>query len=191
MEENEALKVRHQVLENKHDQSQHEAAKEMQLGKEERVKLTHPSAELSEHENTATLCKGNESKLNAIISRQQNEMKEHKVKFAEDDKLTFNALLEIEKTMKSKIDCFGASLKETLLEVVQDNNINLENKLNEVMNAQKTCASAAQGSADGNFVQPNIPVHRAQNNDFRSIVRATKNEELAEERENKLHNAEI
>ena len=73
-------------------------------------------------------------------------MEELEGKFAEADKPDFNALLEIENTMKSKIDRLGASLKETLLGV---SNSNLGNKMNEVINAQKTYASAAQGSVDG------------------------------------------
>ena len=53
----------------------------------------HPNAELSEHENTSTLCKENESKLNAIISRQQKDMKELEVKFAGTDKPDFKAIV--------------------------------------------------------------------------------------------------
>ena len=53
-EEYETLKVRYQVLENKHDQSQREAANETQLSKEERVVLTYSSEEILEHENTET-----------------------------------------------------------------------------------------------------------------------------------------
>ena len=180
-EEYETLKVRYQDLENKHDQSQREAANETQLSKEERVVLTYSSEEILEHENTET-SKENENKLNAIISRQLNEMKELEANFAQANKPNFNALLEIEKTIESKIDRLGTCLKETLLEVVEDNNSKLENKLNEVLYAQRTYASAAQGSAERTPGQPNIPVNHAhaQNNDFRSIVRATKNEELKE-----------
>ena len=101
-------------------------------------------------------------------------------------------MLEIEKTIESKIDRLGTGLKETLLEVVEDNS-KLENKLNEVLYAQRTYASAAQGSAEKTSGQPNIPVNHAhaQNNDFRSIVRAAKNEELAEEREIKLRSRNL
>ena len=191
-EEYETLKVRYQVLENEHDQSQREAANETQLSKEESVVLTYSSEGILEHENTET-SKENENKPNAIISRQLNEMKELEAKFAQANKPDFNALLEIEKTIESKIDRLGTGLKETLLEVVEDNNSKLENKLNEVVYAQRTYASAAQGSAERTSGQPNIPVNHAhaQNNDFRSIVRATKNEELAEEREIKLRSRNL
>ena len=179
-EEYETLKVRYQVLENKHDQSQREAANETQLSKEGRVVLTYSSEEILEHENTET-SKENENKLNAIISRQLNEMKELEAKFAQANKPDFNALLEIEKTIESKIDRLGTGLKETLLKVVEDNNCKLESKLNEVLYAQRTYVWAAQGSAERTSGQPNIPVNHAhaQNNDFRSMVRAAKNEELA------------
>ena len=50
-EENEALKVRYQILEIKHDQSQREAAKKIQLGKEERVKLAHPVIRTRKYSN--------------------------------------------------------------------------------------------------------------------------------------------
>ena len=102
-------------------------------------------------------------------------------------------MLEIEKTIESKIDRLGTGLKETLLEVVEDNNSKLENKLNEVLYAQRTYASAAQGSAARTSRQPNIPVNlaHAQNNNFRSTVRATENEELAEERDIKLRSRNL
>ena len=53
-------------------------------------------------------------------------------------------MLEIEKTIESKIDCLGTGLKETLLKVAEDNNSKLENKLNEVLYAQRTYAKVQQ-----------------------------------------------
>ena len=47
--------------------------------------------------------------------------------------------------MKEKVDLIGESLKETLLEIMHNNNNKLESKLNEVVNLQKSYASIVKG----------------------------------------------
>ena len=46
--------------------------------------------------------------------------------------------------MKEKVNLIGESLKETLLEIVHNNNNKLESKLNEVLNLQKSYASTVK-----------------------------------------------
>ena len=91
-DENEALKVDHQVLENKYKQLQQEIAKQAHVEESEKAELQQLRLEVKENVNSRRRHEENETKLKDIISNQQNEMIEQEAKLAEAINPGFDAL---------------------------------------------------------------------------------------------------
>ena len=92
-DEYEALKVYHQVLENKYEQLQKEIAKQSHTEESEKAELLKLRLEVKENVNSGQRHEGNETKLKDIISKQQNEMKEQEAKFTEATNPGFDAFI--------------------------------------------------------------------------------------------------
>ena len=83
-------------------------------------------------------------------------------------------------------------VRETLLEIVRNNNNKLDSKLNEVVDLQNSYASTVKGPhAMGEETTAQQGTNQTRTNDFRALVRAAQNTELAEGCERKLRSCNL
>ena len=93
--------------------------------------------------------------------------------------------------MNKKLGEVGKSLEETLIKKVEENNIEIDKKLNLVMSQTKTYAELAKNTkvtGDTQSAHPEIPDSSTTVNvpaNLRSIMRDAKNDQLTEENERK------
>ena len=125
--------------------------------------------------------------LKTVITKQQNDLKEQEEKFLEAGNPDFDTLVTLENSMNKRIDLIGQTLKESLLKEVQSNNIQFENKFNEMMTQNRTYAESLkniQPSAEPATI-PTVVTN------LRTIIEETRNEDLAEENEKKIRACNI
>ena len=88
----------------------------------------------------------------------------------------------MEHMMIRKLEQIEKSLKESLLAEVSKNNKRLEDKLNEVINVNKSYAEIVRSSQIATNPMPTT----SENSDQRTIMREEQNEQLADETDKKL-----
>ena len=111
----------------------------------------------------------------------QDELKEQEEKFAEVGNPDFDALSRFESAMKKRIDQVGDTLKESVSKQIEANNLEMEKKLNFVLAQNKSYSDSVKNIQTSTGAA--IPNTGAT--DFRSIMKETRNAELAEESEKK------
>ena len=120
----------------------------------------------------------NEMKLKRLINRQENELKEQEQKFNEVGNPDFDNIVQLEACMKKELHLIGKGIKESLLHEVQENNKQVEEKLNKVLNQRVKYADSVRSEESG--VNQSKPTEIT---DFRTIIKEARNEELAEQTE--------
>ena len=128
----------------------------------------------AEYDDSITSHEENEMKLKRLINRQENELKEQEQKGNPD----FDNIVQLEACMKKELHLIGKGIKESLLHEVQENNKQMEEKLNKVLNQRVTYADSVRSEESG--VNQSNPTEIT---DFRTIIKEARNEELAEQTE--------
>lgn len=133
----------------------------------------------------------NEHKLNDLIAKQQNELDEQQERFSEVGNPDFDVLVKLEEVLTTKLESIGKTLKESIMEEVNQNNKRSERIMNDIVTEGKTYAD----SVNQNFqVEKNAQIETVKVKDvenFQYIMRNAKNEELAEEREKQRRSCNI
>ena len=89
--------------------------------------------------------------------------------------------------MEKKLAEVEQSLKKSLLEEVNKNNTMLSDKLNEVIEVNKSNAEAARNIDQTASTEPVT----SMNTDFRKIIKDAKNEQLGEENDKKRRSCKL
>ena len=105
----------------------------------------HLQSEIKEYENSIKSYENSiksyeevESDLKKIIVCQKNALDEHEEASANGQTPGFETLTNFEHLMKNKMKEIGKSLDESLLKQVEQNNKQIEEKLNSIINQNQT-----------------------------------------------------
>ena len=96
----------------------------------------------------------------------------------------------MEKCMHTKLEQFGRELKDNLLKEVSNNHRKIEEKLNQAMSGNMSYADKVINAPPPPPPWRNIHVPK-ETMDFRTIMKVTRNEELAEKSEKKQRECNI
>ena len=118
---------------------------------------------------------------------QRNEMRDQQEKFNEVGNPDYDTMTKLENLMNQKIENIVESMKQSLLQVINQNNKRIDGKLTHVMNQNKTYAESVKNIQGAEINQP-IPM---DNSNFRQIMKDAKNAELTEESDKKLRSCNI
>ena len=118
---------------------------------------------------------------------QQDEMRDQQEKFNEVGNPDYDTMTKLGNLMNQKIENIGESIKQSLLQVINQNNKQIDGKLTHVMNQNKTYAESVKNIQGAEINQP-IPM---DNSNFRQIMKDAKNAELTEESDKKLRSCNI
>ena len=143
--------------------------------------LQKKTIEITELQAKIATCEGNEVHLKNVITTQENNLKDQEEKFHQVGNPDYDNIVQLEAFMKRELDSIGKVIKESLSREVQESNKQIEAKLNKCINKGITYADAVRNVDTSIVCQTKPP----EIEDFRSIMRKAKNEELAEESERK------
>ena len=91
---------------------------------------------------------------------------------------------KLERIMGENLDQVEKNLKESLFLQVKENNKQINEKLNEVLEQNKTFADAVKTVHTGNSAKPSLQnTTETQGVNFRQIIQESKNEELVQQKE--------
>ena len=143
---------------------------------EEEFQLTKEIAELK-----AKIAKyeGNEVHLKNEITAQEYNLKEQEENFHEEGNPDYDNIVHLEAFIRRELESIGKTIKESLSREVQESNKRIEGKLNKVINKGITNADSARNEETSRVSQTKPP----DIDDFRSIMREAKSEELAKDSE--------
>ena len=159
------------------------STKEHKKGKEEFIQLQSKAkimnTGIKKYEEKIA---GLQSSIDSKDKELETERRARAPKSAEDTITTLTAM------MAKKFDEVEKNLKESLLTEVEKNNKALEEKINEVVSTNKSFADAVTNSetSAAQTAPRDPPTH-----DFRAIIRAEHNEQLAEETEKKSRSGNL
>ena len=128
-----------------------------------------------------------ELSLKAVISKQQEELKEQEDKFHQVGNPDYDNITRLEEVMKTKLEELGRNLKESLMKEVKDTNKEVEEKLEKVINDNKTFADSvknAQPTTGPAFIPRDAL-------DFRAIMNEARNRDLAEENDKRSRSCNV
>ena len=124
----------------------------------------------------------NISEHKMIIARLENEVKKKHENSTDENNAEMKTVWKLERIMRENLDQVEKNLKESLFLQVKENNIN--EKLNEVLEQNKTFADAVKTVHTGNSAKPSLPnTTETQGVNFRQIIQGSKNEELVQQKE--------
>ena len=186
-EENETCKLNNLALTNKHNNVCAMLAEQANSSKRKEEELNQLQLEIEEHETSMKSFEDEEAKLRAVIENQRNEMRDQQEKFNEVGNPDYDTMTKLENLMNQKIENIGESIKQSLLQVINQNNKQIDGKLTHVMNQNKTYAESVKNIQGAEINQP-IPM---DNSNFRQIMKDAKNAELTEESDKKLRSCNI
>ena len=186
-EENETCKLNNLALTNKHNKVCAMLAEQANSSKRKEEELNQLQLEIEEHETSMKSFEDKEAKLRTVIENQRNEMRDQQEKFNEVGNPDYDTMTKLENLMNQKIENIGESIKQSLLQVINQNNKQIDGKLTHVMNQNKTYAESVK-NIQGAEMNPPIPM---DNSNFRQIMKDAKNAELTEESDKKLRSCNI
>ena len=200
-EENETCKLNNLALTNKHNNVCAMLAEQANSSKRKEEELNQLQLEIEEHETSMKSFEDKEAKLRTVIENQRNEMRDQRnemrdqrnemrdqqEKFNEVGNPDYDTMTKLENLMNQKIENIGESIKQSLLQVINQNNKQIDGKLTHVMNQNKTYAESVKNIQGAEINQP-IPM---DNSNFRQIMKDAKNAELTEESDKKLRSCNI
>ena len=160
-----------------------ECAEELKRIKERQVEDNELAEKLQREikacENIIKAHEENEIKLRSRIEELETDINIQEQTFNEIGNPEFDTIKKLENTMIKKLQSVGESIKESILQVVNANNLQLEDKLQSVT---KTYAGTVKGQEQAEkTTQP-----ANEQTDLRIIMKEARNEEVAEENEKKL-----
>ena len=118
---------------------------------------------------------------------QQDEMRDQQDEMRDQQDPDYDTMTKLENLMNQKIENIVESIKQSLLQVINQNNKQIDGKLTHVMNQNKTYAESVKNIQGAEINQP-IPM---DNSNFRQIMKDAKNAELTEESDKKLRSCNI
>ena len=121
------------------------------------------------------------AKLQLVIANQRNELREQDEKFNQAGNPDYDHFTQIENCMETKLEHFGKALKEMLFKEVKDNNKKMEEKINLMISENRSYAESVK-DVKASQVKSSIPETKV---DFRTIMKEARDEEIAEESEQK------
>ena len=186
-EENETCKLNNLALTNKRNNVCAMLAEQANSSKRKEEELNQLQLEIEEHETSMKSFEDKEAKLRTVIENQRNEMRDQQEKFNEVGNPDYDTMTKLENLMNKKIENIGESIKQSLLQVINQNNKQIDGKLTHVMNQNKTYAESVKNIQGAEINQP-IPM---DNSNFRQIMKDAKNAELTEESDKKLRSCNI
>ena len=186
-EENEDHMVQNTALLYKQTELKADLGKQIDEALHNKEEVTKLKSEITQYETLVKSHEQNEANLKMVIVTQKSELHKQEQMFHEVGNPDYDALTKLEALVNNKLEAVGRTLKESVLKEVNENNNKLNEKLDKVMNENRTYAESVKNipSSEEILRFPN------ETPDLRVIIKEARNEQLAEETEKKQRSCNI